>query len=168
MDMKCVQKRCEARLRDLPIPIPFDVHVFAEQVAARRGRPIVLHPMLLLGSPFGACVPRPAADYVVYEQDTTPLHRQHIIVHELCHLICGHLAVGAGDSIAFRSAASPDEPQALPRATYDDDDEQEVEMLTTLILVRVYGAQANTAATDPDVVGVLHLLDCLEGLNSGG
>ncbi len=41
-------------------------------------------------------------------------------------------------------------------------------MLTTLILVRVYGAQANTAATDPDVVGVLRLLDCLEGLNSGG
>ncbi len=168
MDMKRVKKRCEARLRDLPIPIPFDVHAFAEQVAARRGRPIVLHPMLLLGSPFGACVPGSAADYVVYEQDTTPLHRQHIIVHELCHLICGHLAVGAGAPIAFRSAASPDEPQALPRATYDDDDEQEAEMLTTLILVRVYGAQANTAATDPDVVGVLRLLDCLEGLNSGG
>jgi hypothetical protein len=33
--------------------------------------------------------------------------------------------------------------------------------------VRVYGAQANTAAA-PDVVGVLRLLDRLEGLNSGG
>lgn len=168
MDMKRLKKRCEAHLRDLPIPVPFDVHLFAEQVAARRGRPIVLHPMPLLGSPFGACVPRAAADYVVYEQDTTPLHRQHIIVHELCHLICDHLAVGAGDPIAFRSAESPDEPHALPRATYDDDDEQEAEMLTTLILVRVYGAQANTVAADPDVVGVLRLLDRLEGLDSGG
>lgn len=168
MDMKRVKKRCEARLREIPIPIPFDVHVFAEQVAVRRRRPIVLHPMPLLGSPFGVCVSRPAADYVVYEQDTTPLHRQHIIVHELCHLICGHLAVGAGDPIALRSAEFPDEPRALPRATYDDDDEQEAEMLTTLILVRVHNAQANTAATDPDVVGVLRLLDRLEGLNSGG
>ena len=39
---------------------------------------------------YGLWVAMPTADVIFHERETSPLHRGHIILHELCHLLSGH------------------------------------------------------------------------------
>jgi len=50
-----LRRRCQRRLRDLPIPDPFDLDEFCRRLGEQRGRPLTLHQMLALGpdSPSG-------------------------------------------------------------------------------------------------------------------
>jgi Zn-dependent peptidase ImmA (M78 family) len=166
MDMQALRRRYAARIHDLPIPIPFDTQIFTATIADRRGRPIVLQPMPLLGEPFGAWVEEASVDVVFYEQHTTPLHQQHIILHELGHILCNHQGINADE---LMTALSPDIGQsgerlrALRDGRYTEEEEREAEMIATLILTRVTGAQANTIDPDPETAGILRLLDSLEG-----
>src|SRR6185436_10468256 len=40
--------------------------------------------------PCGVWLSLPEVDYVFYEPETSQLHREHIILHELGHLLCEH------------------------------------------------------------------------------
>lgn len=170
MDMKTLRKRCAARIHDLPVPIPFDTQIFVASLAGRRGRPIVLCPMALRGESFGAWIAELSVDVVFYEERTAPLHQRHIILHELGHILCDHEGLDGTDLAALLSGTDPaDEGLRAPRGTrYTDAEEQEAEMIATLILTRISGAHANTAAPDAHVADTLQLLDSLEGLNDGG
>ncbi|WP_394613206.1 hypothetical protein JNUCC0626_25050 [Lentzea sp. JNUCC 0626] len=79
------------RARKLDLPRPFDVHELCNRVGADRGRPIVLTPlpMTLLG-PCGLWLAGERADIVCYEQRTSALHQEHIILHELGHILHEH------------------------------------------------------------------------------
>ncbi len=90
MDLRSVRRRCESTLRDLPVPRPFDVRQFADTVSARRGRPIHPLPKSAPVGPCGVWLSMPAADYVFFENATSPLHREHIILRELGHLLRNH------------------------------------------------------------------------------
>src|SRR5436309_4827902 len=103
MDMKTLRRRYAARIRDLPIPIPFDTQIFITAIADRRGRPIVLQPMPLLGEPFGAWIEESSVDVAFYERHTTPLHRQHIILHEIAHSLCNHQGINADEMRTYLS-----------------------------------------------------------------
>jgi hypothetical protein len=50
---------------------------------------------------------------------------------------------------------------------YTDAEEEEAEMIASLILTRVTSAQANSTDPDPAVASTLRLLDSLEGLIDG-
>ncbi len=170
MDIRTLRRRYAARIRDLPIPIPFDIEIFTSAIADRRGRPIVLQPMPLLGETFGAWIEEASVDVVFYEQHTTPLHQQHIILHELGHILCDHQGIDADEFSAPsppESSQSGERLRALRDGRYTDEEEREAEMIATLILTRVTSAQANTTARDPDIAGTLRLLDSLEGLIDG-
>ncbi|MEK8171609.1 hypothetical protein NKH77_25790 [Streptomyces sp. M19] len=52
------------------------------------------------------------ADYILYAADTTALHRQHILLHEAAHLLCGHDRAGPPDCSAVRLLA----PSLSPRS----------------------------------------------------
>lgn len=169
MDMKTLRRRCAARIRDLPIQTPFDIQIFTAVLAERRGRPIALHPMPLHGEPFGAWFAEPSVDVVFYEQRTTSLHQRHIILHELGHILCGHRGIDGVTLAALLSgdgAATEHSRAALTGCTIDAE-EGEAEMIATLILARVSGAQAHTATADPHVVATLRLLDTLQGASDG-
>src|SRR6266567_4069829 len=132
MDMKMVRRRCEARLRDVTIPIPFDIETFSEVIASRRGRPISLQPMTLNGEVSGAWVAMPSVDIVFFEDWTSPLHRQHIILHELSHILCDHNGIAldiAGIQSLLRSTTPVERLRALQRNHYSDEEEQEAEIL---------------------------------------
>jgi hypothetical protein len=94
--MPSLRERCEFVLRDLPIPAPFDEQIFCDALADRRGRPISLLalPLHQLDTPeplYGLVIEKSSCDTVIYERDTSRLHRRQIILHELSHLILGHL-----------------------------------------------------------------------------
>lgn len=131
---------------------------------------IVLCPMALRGESFGAWIAEPSVDVVFYEECAAPLHQRHIILHELGHILCDHEGLDGADVAALLSGTDrSDEGLHTPRGTrYTDTEEQEAEMIATLILTRISGAHANTTAPNAHVADTLRLLDSLEGLNDGG
>lgn len=166
MDIRTLRKRYMTRIRDLAIPIPFDVRIFTSTLSDRRCRPIVLQPMPLLGEPFGAWIEEASVDVVFYEQRTTPLHQQHIILHELGHVLCDHRGIAdieLAKSLSSDTGLPVERLRALRDGRYTGEEEQEAEMIATLILARVMDAQANTRDLDSHVTGTLRLLDILEG-----
>jgi hypothetical protein len=164
MDLKALRKRCEARLRTLDLPSPLNAHLFSESLATRRGRPIALCPVVSMTGPCGVWVAGPAADYIFYEQDTSLLHQEHIILHELSHLLCGHDATPALE-VQYTQLLFPDlRPElvqtVLRRAAYSSEQEQEAELLASLILEHVATRQpAGTPERSPEAAD---LLSCLE------
>src|SRR5437588_2776520 len=93
MDVKRLRKRCEERLQALPLPAPFDIHAFCNSVAQRRGHPIVLLAVPSGPGVTGAWLAGDDTDFIVYSEETTLLHQQHIVVHEVSHMLCGHKGV---------------------------------------------------------------------------
>jgi hypothetical protein len=159
MDEKAIRRRCEARLRELSLPTPFDLDTFIASVAARRGRPIARYALPLMGGLPGLWLTMPTGDLIYYEERTSPLHQQHIILHELCHILLGHRGihpVAIGDLTLA-------ELRALRTDHYTRDEEHEAETLATLIGYRVQRACAGGAPADPHIAGALRLLDSLEG-----
>jgi len=120
-----LRKRCRTLLRELDIRPPLDVRDLCARLAQRRGRPIRLmaHPLKVPG-PFGLWFMTESMDVIFYQQQTTRPHQDHIILHEIGHII---------------DALTPDErpaetTRALRRTCYDSAYEREAELIATVIL----------------------------------
>ncbi|MCZ1012559.1 ImmA/IrrE family metallo-endopeptidase [Streptomyces lydicus] len=90
--------------------------------------------------PCGLWIACDDADYIVYEANTSKLHQEHIIAHELAHIICCHRGTGELDE-ATMSQLFPDlNPEVLRdifgRTSYSDIQEEEAEIMASLILER--------------------------------
>ena len=149
-----LRRRCEARLQQVPLPAPFEVRGFARRLARQRGRPIQLRPMKSGAGPHGLWLATEEADIVFYEQRTSSAHREHIILHELCHMLCGHELRLADEIAGFQTLAPDLAPETiarmLGRSSYSDDDEREAELLASLILERAHERRATEPVAPPD------------------
>ena len=159
MELKALRARCDTRLRQLgELPARFDAAMLCELLAQRRGRPIVLQTIDAGVGPCGAWLACPSADLVLYERHTSALHQQHIILHEVSHLLCGHDAesVDASElSALLLPDVRPDVVQrVLRRTTYSAEDEREAELLASLILERI-SISDDDVAHDAAVPGLL-------------
>lgn len=75
----------------LDLPRPFNLTLLCRSVGEQRGRPIVLVPLGLSAlGPCGLWLATDTVDYICYEQDTSVPHQEHIVLHELGHILCGH------------------------------------------------------------------------------
>lgn len=157
-----LRTRCEARLAGLDIPDPFDLTTFCAHVASRRCRPIVLLPTELpADSTSGLWIRGARRDYIVYESATTPLHRTHIALHEIGHVLCGHESATPHDEHLDRLFPTLDPGlvrRALRRARYSSDEEAEAEMLASLILQRTF-VSAPARSVGPSAAQVLRRLE---------
>jgi IrrE N-terminal-like domain len=163
MSLRQLRRRCEARLRALDLPSPFDVREFCEAVGRGRGRPISLRQVSSQTGPCGLWVAGPSVDYIFYEGATSPLHQEHIILHELSHLLCSHRSAtvaGLDHSRLFPDLDAETVRRVLLRATYSQEEEQEAELLASLILSRM-GRMALPASRRSDPAAA-ELLDRLE------
>lgn len=142
--MDDVRRRCEARLRELALPDPFDLAELIRMVSAERGRP--LHVRGIPGPatrerPCGLWIATADDDWVFVDQDTSPLHRQHIVLHELAHMLCRHSAADLPENNLISRLfpdLSPDMVRTvLNRTGYGSVCEREAETLASLILARV-------------------------------
>jgi hypothetical protein len=81
------------------------------------------------------------ADYIFYATNTTPLHQLHIQCHELAHLLHGHCGTGALDievaALLMPSLPSSVIERVLGRTVYSTDEEQDAELLASLIMGRI-------------------------------
>lgn len=167
LDLKTLQRQCEARLRTLALPPTLDLPALLERVSALRGRPIFVCPASARPAPCGVWIAAPGRDYIFYEADTTPLHQAHIVLHELAHVVCGHQAAQVLEP-ALLHALLPDlQPtileRVLRRASYETEQEQEAELLASLLLQRL-PPSGPTTPVDAEAQAVLELLGgSLEG-----
>ena len=76
--MRRLLRRCERRLDGVPIPHPFDLDKLCQGVADMRGRPLrrLGIPGLSSTAPCGLWVSVPAADYILFDPDTSRLHAE--------------------------------------------------------------------------------------------
>lgn len=172
MELRELRRRCEVRLRDLDLPRPFDAWSLADVLAAHRGRPIHLYPVASLNGPGGLWVSTPSADWILYERDTSPLHQEHIILHELSHLVCEHASAQVGDPAFLQDIFPHLRPElvrsVLRRATYAADDEREAELLASMLLERAANAMPDHPRPNPSVAGLIDRLESSLGDAIGG
>lgn len=136
-----LRKRCEAILGRLELTHPFSLDALCDRIAEQRGRPIRLHPLPREAAESGVCglwVGTASVDYVFYEAQTTPLHQEHIVLHEIGHILFGHnsLDAGEGDGTTGADEAEVRGPILLGRTNYTTSQEREAEMLASMIRIR--------------------------------
>ncbi|WP_158073512.1 ImmA/IrrE family metallo-endopeptidase [Actinophytocola xanthii] len=126
-------------VRRLDLRPPLDIGALCARLGEQRGRPI--HPLPMTArptDPSGIWIASQTADYVFYEQNTSRLHSEHIILHEIGHLLFGHTGGGVlSDSTARLLLPNLDPAlvrRTLARSHYSDSDEQEAELFASLIL----------------------------------
>lgn len=137
-------RHCQELLRDVPVPDPFDVDAFCVDLGQRRGRPIHVLPQpgaVTDGTPCGVWIATATEDVIFVEPAVAPLHREHIILHELGHMICDHepaSPVASGLTGRLMPRLSPALVQrVLGRTSYTTPQEQEAEMVATMIGSRI-------------------------------
>jgi hypothetical protein len=164
MNDNWLRRRCEARLRELDLPDPFDARSFCKALGERRSRPIRLRAVPGGEGACGVWVSAPSADLIFYEKDTSPLHQEHIILHEISHLLCGHAPAPVTEhetsQLLFPDFDLETIELVLPRAGYSTEEEREAEILASLILERA--AAGSPVRTSPRKGGgdeVLHRLE---------
>ncbi|WP_284741700.1 hypothetical protein [Amycolatopsis sp. RTGN1] len=150
MSERQLRRRYRDLLRSLDVQPPLDVAELCRRLGEVRGKPIelVAHAIPEPG-PFGAWITSPRAEYIFYQKNTSRLHQDHIILHELGHILAGHPGTEHDDSLVaeFSSdadeaglrAAYPDIPLdavrlASRRSEYDSEQEHEAETVATIIL----------------------------------
>lgn len=140
-----VRRRCRSLVRELVIPTPFSAQAFSASLARQRGRRLYVHPLphgwAGEGTPCGIWLATDVADHVFFEEQTSRFHQEHIILHELGHMICGHTIPAVTDELDEAPRTGPLDQglvrNALMRTSYDTDQEQEAELLATVLLERV-------------------------------
>ncbi|MFC9294541.1 ImmA/IrrE family metallo-endopeptidase [Streptomyces sp. NPDC057011] len=144
--LKKLRKAGAQRIAELDLPQATDVAELCRHLGEVRGRPIVLVPMQMPSShPCGMWVAARDEDLIFYDANTTSAHQEHIILHELGHIICCHRGAGGLDEAAARLLFPDLDPDLvrdmLLRATYDDVQEQEAEIIAYLLSQRMGNAE---------------------------
>jgi hypothetical protein len=154
---------CVDAVDALPIPRPFTLDRFADQLGEQRGRPIKLIPARLgATAPCGLLIGTDEIDLVFYAANTSTFHAHHIVMHEIGHLVLDHqstrVVLGPDPSgvarartavvtqpdplVELREKFTPDlAPQfirtLLARTTYDAEEERRAELFAALAVSRI-------------------------------
>lgn len=162
MKLSSARRRCVSVLRDVEVPDPFDISAFCDSLAVRRGRRLHLHPfhVNVAALPCGMYLSLPEGDHIFFDGRTSPLHRDHIVMHEISHMLLGHATDAHLYETAGRLMPSIDQrtlEKVLARTSYSTEYEREAELLATLIA----GAATSSSGVVEDVatapiVGRLH------------
>ncbi|MBF6296593.1 hypothetical protein IU459_03435 [Nocardia amamiensis] len=142
----------EARLgdatRSVPLPSPWNLTVYLAAVAAHRGRSISLHPVpkaMLADTGCGGgglWVARKHDDIIVYDAAATGRNADHIILHEIGHMLLGHHKdAERGDplppalAVILPSISPQSIEHVLGRAEFGADREREAEVFADMTMV---------------------------------
>lgn len=121
-----LRRQCRALLRELDLPAPFGPRELCRRLSGHRGRPIRLMPYAIeQPGPFGIWFSTDAADLIIYQSQTTPAHQEHIILHEVGHIIAGH--EGEQDDPGESGT------RVHRRSAYDSRQEQEAELIAMIL-----------------------------------
>ncbi|MEV0113240.1 hypothetical protein AB0H77_08315 [Streptomyces sp. NPDC050844] len=132
-----LERRIRHLLRTLNVRPPLSVKELCQALSQSRGRHIELRSYPLPPSgPIGLWFETANADLIIFQRDTTPLHQDHIILHEVGHILADHH--GASVDTQWDALLPGLEigaiRRALQRCSYDTEQEHEAELIATIIL----------------------------------
>ncbi|MET8012917.1 toxin [Streptomyces sp. NPDC005271] len=141
-DLRGLRRWARTLVESLDLPSPCDLQTLRDKVSAEHDRPIRLVPMAMHGSGLsGLWLETDDADLVIYEATTGAQHRNHIIAHEFSHILCGHNSTEALSDQAAKLFFPDLDPgmvrRMLGRGGYANRDEQEAEIVATIMLERL-------------------------------
>ncbi|MFF0740541.1 hypothetical protein ACFYVL_09075 [Streptomyces sp. NPDC004111] len=168
-------RRKTSHLERLDLPNVTCVRDLVDEVSRRIGRKVELVPVERApgAAPLACGKAEIGATFVTIEYDarTSVLHQDHIIAHELCHLLLGHheslspadlsenLLDGCvgGDAVQMmllgRTVHDEGEVQmVLRRTVYDADEERDTEHLASLLQSRIIAHVTRTDESSGDEV----------------
>lgn len=136
-----ILRRCRSAVGRLSLPSPFSVAELGQRLAQQRRRPLYVHPLPVEAAASGACglwLATQADDHIFVEEGTSPPHREHIVLHEIGHMIFDHHPLEPGGDTAVVAPFLPDldarlVERLLARARYSTRQEREAEILASLI-----------------------------------
>ncbi|MFD7555849.1 hypothetical protein ACFV9E_15100 [Streptomyces sp. NPDC059835] len=138
MNERTLRKRCRSILRELGVTAPLRVPELCRLLGEHRGRPIRLIPYSLpVPGPYGLWIAGAQADFIFYQKETSQAHQDHIVLHEVGHILAGHGSDESEDAVW--QEVLPDLSievinRALRRTSYAEEREREAELVATIIL----------------------------------
>ncbi len=156
------------------IPSPFNMEEFLGRFQSRRGRRIHLEQINVdrpaTELPCGALVSTATADYIYCLTGTTPLHREHIIVHEIGHMLFEHkssVPISALGSLLFPDLDPRLVQRVLCRAAYTTEEEREAEIFASLFLQQAHRSSPSALHVLPSSAHVLDRVENAWGRSRG-
>ncbi|WP_406464753.1 hypothetical protein OH768_52810 [Streptomyces sp. NBC_01622] len=135
-----LRRRCQTAIDRLELPTALSIEILCRHIATRRGRPLRLHPLPHGAATAGACgmwLATDAEDHIFYEQRTALLHQEHIVLHEIGHVLFDHWPSDSDGGTGW-GALLPDldvstVQRLLRRTNYATSQEQEAELFASLL-----------------------------------
>jgi len=150
--LRGLREQINRELNELEWPRPFDVGVLLDQIAVRRGKAITLFPAELPADGPGGLVVERQDDLVIVFDDRLPmLQQEHIIMHELAHVLFGHRGTTL-DDLGGADELSELDPEIVVTAQrfarrhgYSQYEETEAEVAAALMWLRIGAARSMIA-----------------------
>jgi hypothetical protein len=168
MDDRQLRRYCGEVVRRVDVPRPYSVNALCDRLEQSRGRAISLVPMALpvrQGSPCGLWVATDDVDYLLFQKETSRAHREHIVSHEIGHLLLGHDASPAHQDEVARLLMPTLDPalvrSVLGRTVYTSDEERAAELVASLLPLQA-GRAVDPPSRSDISPGMARLVDHLE------
>lgn len=140
-----LRQRCLDRLAALDLPYGFNSGHLLGAISKLRGKPVEvksIDTMELRGQTCGWRVELRDKEVIVFAAGTSKMHQYHILAHEVGHILCDHPGLNGDDVPPDVLQAMGIEPAAVLRVSgrcgHSPKDEQEAEVLGTLLRQRMY------------------------------
>ena len=145
VDWTALWQRCARCVNELErqdgIPDPWSMNEFLDRLERLRGRDIDLCVVSWTpGESTGAWLRCPDHDVIAYAANTSPLHQDLIILHEIGHLVFDHqgqCVLGVEDAQRLAPNLQPAAFAHLLDRVNGPNDEHEAEIMATMILARI-------------------------------
>ncbi|WP_433528059.1 hypothetical protein ACQPYA_16985 [Micromonospora sp. CA-263727] len=149
-------RRCDHLLHGLVVPRPFALADFVAELARQRGRPLVVRAVRTRRAEARAVWCRGTrADHILVSSPRSRLHRDHLVLHGIGHMLFGHVGGSAAD------AGLAPAPGALRRVVHTLDEEWQAEVFATRVQ-QLAGRRAGDPPPAPEAV-LARLSATLEG-----
>lgn len=135
-----LRRQCHRLLRELQLSGPFSVATLCSRFATYRGRPLYVQALPGAASLTGLCgiwLETDTEDFIFYESHTSQLHQDHIVLHEIGHMLRHHTATDLLPDSVFEDLF-PDLDRGtvtrlLGRSSYSSWQEQEAETVAGIL-----------------------------------
>ncbi|MGH3768879.1 MAG: hypothetical protein ACRDS0_07620 [Pseudonocardiaceae bacterium] len=135
-----LRRQCNKLLRELELSRSFSVETLCTRLAVHRGRPLYVQALpdaAALAGPCGVWLETETEDFIFYESNTSPLHQDHIVLHEIGHMLRQHPATDLLPDSVFEGLF-PDLDRGmvtrlLGRSSYNSWQEREAEAVAGIL-----------------------------------
>ncbi|EXU64814.1 hypothetical protein Z951_28575 [Streptomyces sp. PRh5] len=145
-------------VRDLSLPPTSSIRELLPAIAERSGHPIRLAPAPE-DSAQGVCGmwirTLEGIDYIFVHEKTSRAHQDHIIAHEIAHILCNHhgsLDLSHAKPVADKQLITTLTPEVvrtmLGRSDYEDRDEREAELIGSYLHRHVHRPRQHIGRRD--------------------